>query len=921
MDAVLGRDSEVAALDAFVQSTSLRALLLEGPAGIGKTTLWLEGVRLAREGGARVLVARPGSEETRLSFAGLADLLGPVLDELVPGLPAPQRRALEVALLLRDPSGAGAQDRAVFAAVTTALRGLASSGPLFVAVDDVQWLDAPSASALAFALARLQPNDPVAFLVAHRADGPGAAALGLERSVDAEKLTRVPVGRLSLGAISKLLRERLGTALPRPTVLRIDELSAGNPFYALELGKNALDGGTPAPPTLGQLLGVRFGELPDATKGALLLVAAAGETTTGQLGRALGADPWPRLRPALAAGLVVVEDDRVAFSHPLHGEAVYSGADSDQRRTAHRKLASVGDEPEQRARHLARALDRPDATAAEAIEEAASVTRLRGARSVSAELFEAAARLTPPEDAPARARRLLQAARATYEAGDSGQARSILEGLLAELDVGAERTEAMWRLGVILDETGGWQEAMRLWQDALETATEQHLVAELHRSMAMSSVFTGSLPEATLHADAAVAAAEASGRARQRAYAAAMRGFVAIMAGDSSYRAFIERALELEPLVPALPGEWSPTVTAAECARLAHDLPEAQRLLDDVLEAAVESGDANLEQWAAFGLGDIAIEVGDLPRADALVDTVLELAEQTEVMRMPALRMRANVDTLLGRVAAAQAAADESLAEAERLGERLHEAGAHGVLAFLALSQGDPAGMADHLLAARRIAGPMGIAVPRYLRPYLDEAEAAAAAGRPEQAEEALRMFETRAPEPPEWLVPLYRRACAVVRAQDKAHSVAELEAALAEPTLAELPFERGRTLLALGIARRRALERAAARKALTGAAALFDQLGVPLWAAQARQELARVGGRAPGDTLTTAERRIAELAADGSSNKEIAAALFVSVKTVEAALSRVYRKLGVRGRAALGRTLAEQTVGESPLSAKSGGA
>jgi DNA-binding CsgD family transcriptional regulator len=399
-----------------------------------------------------------------------------------------------------------------------------------------------------------------------------------------------------------------------------------------------------------------------------------------------------------------------------------------------------------------------------------------------------------------------------------------------------------------------------------------------------------------------------------------VRAYVAIMAGDPAYRTFIEQALELEPLVPALPGEWSPSVTAAECARLDHDLPEARRRLEEVLRLAAESGDANLEQWAAFGLADVEAELGELARADSLADTVLELAEQTEVMRMPGLRLRALVDTLLGRVAEAQAAGEASLAEAERAGERLHVGGAHSVLGFLALSRGEAALAADHLLEARLVAKTMGVAVARYLRPYLDEAEAAAAAGRLEQAEEALAAFDRAVPDPPGWLQALRRRAGAIARGGERGFARGELEAVLADGSLAELSFERARTLLALGAARRRGLERAAARQALTEAAAEFDRLGTPLWAARAKAELARVGGRAPGDSLTTSERRIAELAAQGSSNKEIAAALFVSVKTVEAALSRVYRKLGVRSRAALGKTLAEQTVGESPLSAGAGG-
>jgi DNA-binding CsgD family transcriptional regulator len=490
----------------------------------------------------------------------------------------------------------------------------------------------------------------------------------------------------------------------------------------------------------------------------------------------------------------------------------------------------------------------------------------------------------------------------------------MLEQLVAALSDGAERTEARWRLGVVLDETGNSRAAMQLWQEALASAAEQHLVAEIRRSMAIASAYTGSIADAERHADAAVAAADESGRPQQQAYAAAARAYVATLAGDPAYVDFIERALALEPLVTAVPGEWSPTATAAECARLSHDLPEARRRFDEVLRRALETGDANLEQWASFGLADIEVELGNLARADALADSVLDLAEQTEVMRMPGLRMRALVDVLQGRVDAARAAAEESLADSIRLGEKLHEGGAHAVLGFLALSTGDAATAADHLGEARRVAEEVGIAVARYLRPYLDEAEAAAAAGRPQQAEEALTAFETHVPEPPRWLALLLLRARAVVQGSHEGAVLDELAASLADGSLDELPLERARTLLVLGVARRRARERAAARQALEESGSLFEQLGAPLWAARAREELARVGGRAAVAGLTPAEQRVAELAASGRSNKEIAAALFVTVKTVEATLSRVYRKLGVRSRAALAHALAGQSVGEPPL-------
>jgi DNA-binding CsgD family transcriptional regulator/tetratricopeptide (TPR) repeat protein len=916
---LIGRDEELRAIGEFVDAEPAppAALLLDGPAGIGKTTLWAEAVRRARERGLRLLLSRPASEETRLAFAGVGDLLAPALDEALPALPRPQRRALEVALLQRDPAGAAPDERAVLTAFTGAVHALAAACPLLLAVDDVQWLDAPSVAALAFALARLGVHENVRVLVARRTDDPAETPpLGLDRPRGVA-LTRLVVGSLSVGALSRLLRTRLGAALPRPAMVRISELSAGNPFFALELGRGLLAGGRPTagrlpvPTTLTELLQERLDDLPDETRDVLLLVAAAGRTTTSALERVLGGDPWPALRPAIAGGVVEVDDGNVAFSHPLHGEAVYGSADADRRRRAHVAFAAVAEDPEERARHLAHGLVEPDATAADALEDAARRTRRRGARSVSAELFEAAGRLTPPSDAATRARRLLSAASATFDAGDSERACTLLERLVVELDPGAELTEAQWRLGIVLDETGHWREAMRLWEDALATAKDLHLVAELRRSMAVTACYTGSLSEALAHADASVAAAEASGRVEQRAYAAAARAFVGVLAADPSYETFVARALELEPLVDAPARELSPSAAAAECARLVHDLAEAKRRFENVLARAVESGDAAVEQWAAYGLADVELELGCFRRADALAEVVLELAEQTSVMRLPGLRLRAHVDAYLGRVDAAHANAGESLAESRRLEETMHERGARIVLGFLALSEGDAALAADHLREARGIADALDLREPRMLRHYLDEAEAAAAAGSSEQAGAALAAFRTRVPDAPEWIGPLLLRAEAVVGADG---AVTMLESALAAPALGELPFERARTLLALGVARRRVRARGAAREALAEAAAEFDRLGTPLWAARAREELSHVGGRARGDALTNAERRVAELAAQGRSNKEIAAALVVSVKTVEATLSRVYRKLGVRSRAALGRTLAAQSVGEPPL-------
>src|SRR5829696_3469642 len=234
---VIGRERELETLRDVIGGIERgpSALVLEGPPGAGKTTLWRAAVEAARQRGLRVLDTRPAETEAKLAFAGLADLLEDVVDEVLPLLPPPQRRALAVALLLEDAEAAAPEDRGVHAALLGVVRGLAARRPLLVAVDDVQWLDAPSAAALRFAIRRLR-GERVGLLLALRTEGRRRSALGVESALEPDRLTRVDVPPLTLGAVHHLLRTRLGLVLPRPTLRRLHETAGGNPFFALELG-------------------------------------------------------------------------------------------------------------------------------------------------------------------------------------------------------------------------------------------------------------------------------------------------------------------------------------------------------------------------------------------------------------------------------------------------------------------------------------------------------------------------------------------------------------------------------------------------------------------------------------------------------------------------------------------------------------
>ena len=379
---IIGRDEELVRIAAFLATDGPRALLLEGEAGIGKTTLWRTGLELAEDRGYRVLACRPSASETAMSFSALRDLVDAPFDELADDLPAPQRHALGAALLRQEPGREQPQQGAVAVGVVELLRRLAQQGPLLIAIDDVQWLDASSATVIEFAARRLGV-EPIGLLIARRADGHVAAPLDLGRSLGA-RLSIVPVGPLTLGALHRLVRQRTGTSFSRPTLRRIHESSGGNPFYALELARalDTSDGTTGEPlrlpESLNELLGERFAALAPTTADALFVTAAASQPTVELVEAALGLPADDVLSPAVDAAIVRIENARVVFTHPLLAAEAYDNAGPAKRRDVHKRLARLVDDLEERARHLALAADAPDEVVATALEKAAVHAKARG---------------------------------------------------------------------------------------------------------------------------------------------------------------------------------------------------------------------------------------------------------------------------------------------------------------------------------------------------------------------------------------------------------------------------------------------------------------------------------------------------------------------------------------------------------------
>jgi DNA-binding CsgD family transcriptional regulator/DNA polymerase III delta prime subunit len=918
---VIGRDEEVARLHSFV--SSLRAgpvaLVLAGEPGIGKTTLWHAGVEAARERSLLVLTARPAEAEAKLSFAAVGDLLDPVLDEVLPPLPRPQRRALEIALLLEEAAGPAPDRRAVAVALLTAVRALADTGPMVLAVDDVQWLDAASDSVLRFVARRLG-EAAVGLLLAQRIVAPTRAPLDLDRALPGDRLASLQVGPLRVGALHRLLHERLGAAFPRPVLLRLHEASGGNPFFALEIGRALERGATrpapgeplPVPRSLDELVRARVASLPTETQATLLAAAALSQPTRALLEAVTPADAQKRLQPALEAHVIELDGERIRFSHPLLAACVYEGAYAEERRAAHARLAAVVSDLEERARHLALAAEGPDPAVAAELDRAALHASARGAPAVAAELSELAARLTPSDDAEARCRRLVEAAEQHHTAGRLARTREILEPLVDELPAGRERARALFQLGWTEQ---SWERGHELCEQALAVAREEELLrAKIHHWLGFVWIVRGDLARAGRHAEEAVALAERTGDAVSLVSALSLLVLVDTLAGTPVPEARLDRALALEEAAQGEPLYYSPSLVHALRLMYRDRLDEARRGYEKALRIVAERGDEEMVCAITLHLAQLECRAGNWDRAAEHAARGYDLCQALGLEdRQGTLRYaQALVAAHQGRVEEGRAFAEEAIAITEASGDAGWEIEARTVLGFLELSLGDPEAAARQLrpLPARLMA--MGYGEPGFNQSVPDLIEALVALGEAEEAHPLTAWLEERGRtlDAPLARARLARCRGLVAAARgDVEAGLAALDAALAEHRRAPVPFERARTLFALGAVRRRAKQKAGAREALAEALAVFERLGAPLWAGKARAELARIGGRPPGGgDLTPTEQRLAELVAEGRSNREVAAALFVTPKTVETTLSRIYGKLGVHSRTQLSRWLAEGT-------------
>jgi DNA-binding CsgD family transcriptional regulator len=907
---IIGRERELRSLRAFFDGTAggPTALVLEGEAGIGKSTLWLAAVSIGRERGWLVLTSRPAEAEQGFDHVGLADLFEGVLDRVGPSLSPPRRRALEVALAVGDP-GPGADARTLAVAVRDSLELLAADGPVAVAIDDVQWLDRSSAAALAFALRRIQ-NERVVVLLARRlARGGGPSPL--EHAVDADRVERIEVAPLSLGALHEVLRARLGRTFARPALLRIHEVSGGNPFYALELAR-VLEADVdptrplPVPESLDELLRGRLDGLPGETRRALSLVAASGHPSRRLLAAAGVTES--ALEPAFDARVIEHAADTVSFTHPLLASVHYQALPPAERRRTHEVLAKSLDDPVGRARHLALASDGPDRSVAGALDHAHAVAAARGAPVVAAELCELAIRFTADDDRGDRERRLLESARAHLTSGDLRRARARAEELLATSRDGGARGEALVLLSKVADASGGVERSVALLRDALgEASAHPRLLAAIHRTLGDLLRLTEGLEIAEQHALASLELAESLEDDALRAGALSTLALLRFNAGEPGAVHLAEEAYALAKTT----GDHELRLQAA--LDLGHVLMwsaqhEQGRALLEGLHREVRDHDERASHSALWYLSLLELQAG---RWSVAADHIGRAREIVRLYAVDAEEDAANF-TAAGRIAVQRG----ELAQARDFAERGREvantqvafiAPLEGILGFAELWSGDPAAAVERFEAAERAAASVEIREPTIYWWRAEFVEALLELGRADDAVELLDAWEAAAARVDrDWVLAQVTRCRGLVAAarNDVDGAVATLEAAVAQHKAVGDPFGRARALLALGVARRRRRQKSTAREAIDAALAAFEELGARTWTEQARAEQARIGGRTRDRGLSPAERRVARLVAAGRTNREVAAELFLGERTVESHLTRIYAKLGVRSRTELARTL-----------------
>lgn len=903
---LVGRAAEVARLVDMVSGLAAgagSAIVVRGAAGVGKSTL-LDVA--AANPDARVLRATGVESESRMAFAGLQELLQPALtnvDELAP----PQRSALLRCLGLET---GDTDEVAAHIALTVLLVELARHRPVLCVVDDAQWLDESSADAVLFA-ARRHP-ERVGFVFGVRD--------GLPSRFDEPWLAQVSIGALT-EAESRALVAAAAPRLAPAVADRVMAAGEGNPLALLEFARWAgLDPGwaqVAGPMPVDGRIEAAFARqaraLPEPAQRALVLLAASELDLLAPVSAALSefvGDPYA-LDPAADAGLLSIVDTRVRFRHPLVRSALYHAAPAGVRRAAHAALAQVlrADQPERAAWHRALATAVPDEAVAGDLEETAVLARRRGGHAAEARALERAARLTP--DPSRMTGRLLAAAQAALEAGKHDGCAALLAEVVARTDdpvVLADAEHELARLAF-------WREGRRL-STLLDTVSRVEPVDQYRAARLLSHELVARISD--YQVDVALPIAERAWSLIDRGvepFDVAFRvAHVLLMAGRTAEGAAVADGVARAAQAG---GNLTAMTNVAQTLTWLERYADARRMLETA-ETRLRSVDG---LWM---LGHALVARADLERRTGLLGSsrlaaaeALALAEQLDepMQQAEALIQLAAAESALGQELEAQAHAQQALrlTVGRQCGTGEIHALAALALGHAALAAGRAAVAVTHLAPSVGTILEGGVADPAVIPGIADLIEAHASTGETERAASLLNWLRVHADRGDRRWARLAAARCEVLLGVPDAED--GLCRALQQDD-GQAVVESGRGWLVLGSAQRRQGNRRTAAESLRRAHRLLSACGAETWAQRAAEELRACGQavadgrRDPMTTLTPQETRVVQLVARGDRNREVAAALFVSEKTVETHLASAYRKLGVRSRAELAARVAAALTG-----------
>jgi len=917
---LVGRAQELAQLREFVER--LRedpgAVLVRGEPGIGKTVLWREAVAAAERAGVRVLISRCAEAEMPIPLGAVSDLLDPAYEEVASRLAEPQRLALAAALGIANDAPRQADRLALPRALLAAFRCLAEEAPLLVALDDVQWLDGASARVLAFA-ARRTGKAPIGILATLRGGPEEREPLALADAFDPGAFAEIAPGPLSMGALQHLVRARSGLRIPRSTLAAVHAASGGNPMFALEFARVAgredavLRAQLPVPSSLQELVQERIRSFPEGTRPLLELVAAIERPTQSLLAKALGgvAAAEMRVDEAFSAGAISVGgDDVVRFTHPLLGSAVYFEMSSARRHSLHREVAGLMDELEQQARHLALATGEPDGAIADIVERAAAAAAERGAPDAAAGLAAEAVRLTPADDEVARIRRTFVGAGFLLESGDVRGARARVEPLLDPSVPAAVRAQAL-----MLRAETEHEDRTRLrafLREAIDIAPDPRVRCQAWIRYAQHGGWVSG--DARTAAESAREALRIAVELEDRALIAASRAALAYYEAGRGRRELEVDEAELvgaERLLRTAPWQVTPAISVGARLLWAGELDRARDVLRREHDELVHQGSMlKLPLVLQITLVDLEWRAGRWAAAEAYVEEARAILEDALPGGAHVLSYaRLLVAGSFGRVDEARSLAAEALRFSELRDDRLNPLRIRWALGHVELAHGDAAAAWQALEGMPEALDVFGIAEPGWQPVLPDVVETLVGLGRLDEAEAVLQQLETQAAAlRHRWAAPAALRCRALLLlARERSDDAADAaERAADEFEELGFPLDAARALLVAGAAKRRAGQRRRAAGALQRAIEILTALPAPLWLERAEDELRRASPRPRREReLTSAERRVAALVSEGQTNREVAAQLFTTIATVEAHLTRIYRKLGVRSRTQLARAAA----------------